>query len=1072
MDKLAQPKQPSLGEEPAVDSTDGPNRSTRRPSLKRRVKSQGDIPEPGFPLLPRRRRTGPASATIGRSAEERREATRRTLPPGVPTRSAWPLKDDGEGTAARQDGRGTEKLPGGVGGDGNGSSRSTANISAIEAMLEEGGGDAYLPARARDLPEAVAILGPPRPGSSVDGEHEQGHASRKAHPRGTRKKTKGSGCEGERNNARRYDDQTSESTNSLDAPREKQLAGGDLEPTFNDGRAGRASSGASSQAGRGDGTVERFLHPWQRALEASKRAITSRAEEHEAALLREKRRRSEARRAAAASKDCQKARKRVAARLGRHKQRRHRNRRSAANGDNAERDREQPQRLGFDREGTRFSTEGQRTNSPERLDDIGYAHRGDESGGHDDCLLQMRDALGWARRTLTALVQRLRDRGVAVDNSAPADGERTAKDREVVRVVNKLGRRLAAFEDEGVTFGVETAAAAAAAATAEPKEPAASDANSSLSLLRSRCETACESFEIEFGRMIDELIATAKSHPSNPNLQLSRFEDDSDGASPLIAAGSQSDDPISRSSGGTRRSADPPLAAPAATRSRRTAGTASFGLCSSCSVLPVARRCLDCEGDQADRDRCSSCFVREHREAPRHLHRFLRISGGSGGFGGDGSGGGGDHAEPKQLLLGGQGGHDTSAGNSETQGNSSGVGARCSRCGDLAAARRCRECRVDTCAACHFLAHRSPSRRSHVTEFVGETAVALQETLQSRNRRQSVEAARTAASGPSGNGDGDGEEEEEGASRDGGPGTAVVEPAVFGEDAAQSLAQVRRTIDAPVVRPRSQASRERGSNLHGRDGSSAECGEEEDLSDEADSGGTGLEAGCSYGNGSAGAFGGGRHVEAAGNDGSGSAFDDHIDHGGGRHADGSFEVTGDIVRGERGAAVTAVVSDSADDFDDSGRSEKREHKDADRRHQGGRRRVGGAKYALEVLEGIHEEDEEEKEGGAGSSVCSSLDDDTDDEGMVRNSQHFSRTNPAIILDVYLTRVLALVNAFLHFQRLPYRSPCFLRKATKARGHVTARYMTRGAVLASCNCFPSPSPCPDSFLVSESNRPTG
>ena len=107
MDKLAQPKQqPSPGKEATADPTDIDRSAAGRPSLKRRVKSQGDIPEADFPLLPRRRRTGPppASATVGRPAEERgvAGATRRTLPLGLPRRSAWPLQNDDEGAVTRQ----------------------------------------------------------------------------------------------------------------------------------------------------------------------------------------------------------------------------------------------------------------------------------------------------------------------------------------------------------------------------------------------------------------------------------------------------------------------------------------------------------------------------------------------------------------------------------------------------------------------------------------------------------------------------------------------------------------------------------------------------------------------------------------------------------------------------------------------------------------------------------------------------------------------------------------------------------------------------------------------------------
>lgn len=966
MDKLAQPKQLSPEETQGVDLSQA-DRSARRPSLKRRVKSQGDIPGPGFPLLPRRRRTGPASATIGRSpeAQEAAGATRRTLLPAVRRRSAWSLQNDDEGLVARQysSKRAEPRVGGDGGGDGDGVRvRSAANICAIEAMLEEGGGDAYLPARARDLPEAVAILGPPRPRFSDD---KRGGASQKGRPRGTGKTQTSLGYGGDKHNATGHIGRIPENIDSIDAPLESLSERGDLEPNGG-GRTGRRSSKASSRSRRHDGAEERFLHPWQRALEASKKAIKSRAEEHEAALLSEKQRRSEARRAAATSKDCQNARKRVAARLGRHKQRRNRRRRPAHNGDNAARDTERPPHSTSGRVSTRFDTEGHGEGSRGCLDGEVYScretrqqHAGDYIydgiiDGRDDFLHQMRDALGWARKTLTALVKRLRDREVAVDNLAASSDARTAKDMEVVRVVNGLRRRLAAFEDEGLTFGVETAAAAAAAKG--PLVPAS--ANSTWAHLRSRCEAACKSFENEFGHMIDELITTANIHPSNPNVSLSHFEGNTDSDSGLSAAGLENVQQQASRSGDFHRSADPALTASASTRSRKPVGAASFGLCRSCTVLPVARRCLDCEGSHADRDRCSSCFVREHREAPRHCHRFLRISGG-GSFDEDGTGDGGDHVEPERHL-GGQRGDTARAENPETRGNSSGVGARCSRCGDLAASRRCRECRVDTCAACHFLVHRSPSRRSHVTEFVGETAVAIQETLHARDRHQSGSApARTMASGAGRNS----ERGEDGAGGEDGTGEGIVGPAAFGEDAAQSLAQVRRTIDAPVVRPQPRASKERASLSCDRDdgdGGSVGPSEEGDLYDEADGDGETFEEERSRRSGRAGSCGSGGRVEA-------------------------------------------------EQTDDSDPFEGRGHRDADRHRGGGGK--DGERYALEVLKEINEEEEEEEEVGeesAGSSMYCSSNEDTDDEGMVRTSfQTDQFPQLSLISGVFTSGCLAL-----------------------------------------------------------------
>lgn len=158
MGKLAQPKKFSPDEEQRMDSTHA-DCSGRRPSLKRRVKSQGDIPEPGFPLLPRRRMTGPASATIGRSVGEREAtgATRRVFPPGMPRRGAWPLLHDDGGIVTPQDSGNIEKLHGGggsgCGGGDDGGVRSTANICAIEAMLEEGGGNPTYRATSATCPK-------------------------------------------------------------------------------------------------------------------------------------------------------------------------------------------------------------------------------------------------------------------------------------------------------------------------------------------------------------------------------------------------------------------------------------------------------------------------------------------------------------------------------------------------------------------------------------------------------------------------------------------------------------------------------------------------------------------------------------------------------------------------------------------------------------------------------------------------------------------------------------------------------------------------------------------------------
>lgn len=161
-------------------------------------------------------------------------------------------------------------------------------------------------------------------------------------------------------------------------------------------------------------------------------------------------------------------------------------------------------------------------------------------------------------------------------------------------------------------------------------------------------------------------------------------------------------------------------------------------------------------------------------------------------------------------------------------GNGQVSAARCSKCGDLAASRRCRSCGgVDMCAACHFLAHRSPSRRSHVTELLGENAIFVQEALHchrktGEHKRETGETKHTItgkpvtvgkigsdtvtispASATSGRRDDTKGEGWHGGVRcdDKAGGDERGDVGVFGEDAVRSLEEVRRTVPPPVVRP-------------------------------------------------------------------------------------------------------------------------------------------------------------------------------------------------------------------------------------------------------------------------------
>ncbi|CAM9729470.1 unnamed protein product, partial [Ectocarpus sp. 4 AP-2014] len=1023
VDKLSQPKKQQLYHPLEEERHTLPcdNHTTRRRTLKRQVKSQGDIPDSaddasarhhhpqrrtsapvpgggGFPSLPRARRGRLEPATAVRGAPWQR----KTLPRG--RKSAWPPLDDedGEGAVASDHyanpfGRYLE----GSGGGGGGGGRSRETICAIEAMLEEGGGDSYLPARARDLPEALAVLGPPKPDSSSK-DKARGSTARKKLRRGAGKK---SGEDPERKN-------NGHDTGGEESDRTARDA---LEASAENGSTGRSGNDPGPNTG-GEGHIrktppgwpsakpkraeERFLHPWQRALEATKRAVNARTGgQHEAALLEEQRCRREARRAAAESKDCRRAGRRVAARLGRQHGRRRRRRYGKSRGHGKGDRKMAPDRLeGSEDRRARLNSQGIEVSS--RDGKVGFHRRGYDEDD-DDFLRQLHDSLGWARKTLEALVRRLKDRGIAVESARAATASGggglggVAKDWEIVRVLNKLRRRVAAFEDEGISLGVNKATAA--------EEGVAGAAEA-----RSKCEAACESFEADFCHLIDELTATAKGLPSHPDLQL---RSTSVTHRALEASGSAHPGP-----GGA--------AAPDAAR-RTTFRSLSFGLCPSCSVLPVARRCLDCDGD--DRDRCSSCFVREHRDADRQRHRFLRIS----GCGREGA---------RTVAAPPRGAASVEKG--AVQEDSSGGGVRCSRCGDLAAARRCRDCRVDMCAACHFLTHRSTSSRSHVTEFVGETAVSMQEALHSRNRGAApgstgargsrddggeVAAKESWAScssspfsspsttqafrnvGNSGSGRVDAVSRE---ARDGRGGESPAPgEASFGKGAAQSLALVRRTIDAPAVPPPgpSQSLGGTGSGFCGPTGYFDCAGGEsehasrddarpidEEPSAEVDVGGsTSLtdgddgvhtsfeppgdnfveeEAGIPNGDGSPDEV---IHRDGAGHYGGGGWNGWEEGQGSDERGNGDVEIPEEITGGdgEHGPSDTAIHSIN---IKDDGRSR-------DILRAGAGRRGEGADMAEGIfggLEGIKEEEGLEGEKTNTSSEEDSDDDDDDDEGMV------------------------------------------------------------------------------------------
>lgn len=450
-------------------------------------------------------------------------------------------------------------------------SRSGETIRAIEAMLE-GGGAGYLPMCARDLPEAIAVLG-----------------SRSMSPKSVRNRDKSNNRNVHRKRGRNITEKE-----GWDKPK----ATGESPIPQKDGQTG--CDNASSEAGnyqtdgrkflsdrvRQDTTSERFLHPWQRKLEADKRdKLSSNIDEDLMQLAKDRRRRRQERRAAAGSEHCRRAGRRVAARLGRQRRRF----RSRAGGHTAQ-------------GRSQHSCIANNAGTNEEPECVGEGN-GKIVIGSEYSVEQMRDSLVWARKTMISLVKRLGHKGIDVPPLRSVDELTTPVAGDFKHLVGKLQQHLTSFEDDVATLGTQLISTTAGEATSR--------------VLGQRCDEACEVFESEFCRMIERLISvenvTQLNEVGPPVNPLSTCTATTVAASVSMQQGSRS---------------------------------SHLGLCPSCTILPVSRRCLDCEGDTADRDRCSGCFVRDHREAVRRNHCFLRISiggsGGSSGSGGGDIGGGGE----------------------------------------------------------------------------------------------------------------------------------------------------------------------------------------------------------------------------------------------------------------------------------------------------------------------------------------------------------------------------------------------------------------------------------------------
>ena len=746
--RLAQPKQKPKKTTEDEEDVIPPSGSRRK------VKSEGDTSHEGgrhcqrntsgscgFPSLRSRRGpTLPQRQGIGSNSYQEAKGDacyRASLLRGTSRRTAWCHREDiGSSEVARDYGEKVVSQTNIAGrhqpgeaclGDGRGS-RST--IRAIEAMLEKGAED-YLPTCVRDLPEAASLLGSqPAPSSG----QEKGRERRR--------------CTG----------RLAGRSKGLD--KKKAIDG---ECRRDPGRGELLDSTGATDSRRGTlsepSPEDRFLHPWQRSLEADKRLAAQKARREAAlkkALKVDQNRGGEARGDIAESEDCRRKRERAAARLGHH-QRQPRPRKCSGEetgvlGSSAEHRKDDLRIVGEekDRSAVRDVLESE--------DKGGSARPG--GGGADgvpydmDCITQMRDALGWARKTFEAVLKHLKRRGLVVNDAGQGKGES--------KLLNELRKHLTAFEDQGVTLGVEATA----------PENLAGDGKNTASF-ESRCHAACESFEADFSRLIDELTSTAKASFCQPQMPT------------LGAGGCDADTPADRPRLEIRSISQP------STKTAPRIRISCVRLCPSCSVLPVARRCLDCEGDDAERDRCAGCFVRGHRDETRSKHRFLRICNG---------GVTGTVVSTHGVAKAGQ------ATDQDERARARASFTRCSRCDDLAVARHCRDCDADMCAACHFLAHRTPSRQAHTTELVGETALAMQEAFHKRNKATDAQAGGRAGEKhypPSVSPASDRNERETG---DASGKVAWACGPDFGKDAVQSLAEVRRTIEAPLVRPLSRSS--------------------------------------------------------------------------------------------------------------------------------------------------------------------------------------------------------------------------------------------------------------------------
>lgn len=610
VDRLARPK-------PKSQQDNDTTTPTALPSSKRQVKSQGDLPGVEDDNTPIRVREGgsqvlsssPCRGIAGarnssrqglvipvRSCEEEDVPgvqSKRMLPPGMPRRNAWPLNDgnivsngesghealqeasDHGSTASdlaaplpnvhRSNGStgtllkhrsfsfatsgGQPSQHAGNDGEAPGGSirrgeRSGDTIRAIEAMLQSGG-EGYLPARARDLPEAAAIWEP-----RVISPKSVREKDKRAAKDGRRKERRRAGGKGDNRDRSRNVKHTRVGRNEEQARSDR----GSPESEMSRRSAGNRK-GFSSRS-RQDRVLERFLHPWQRKLEAEKRQKCCwSVEDEESALANEQRRRSEARRAAALSDDCRRAARRVAARLG-HQQHRSRVRHggnAVRNGSqrnlaaNAELDHEH----GVNPEGSAWP-----------IETASSQNGADRTAGAARSLWQMRDSLGWARKTMVALAKRLDTKGVNILSAPLTSEQRVSASGKVGNIIEEMQRHLEAFGDDMSALESHVAGATA-------------EGMSSLALAN-RFDQASETFESEFCQLIEKITAAVGK------AQLT----DSDSAP-------------------------------------------SAEYCPVCGVLPVARRCLECKGGREDRDRCSGCFVRDHRDASRCDHRFLRI--GSGG---------------------------------------------------------------------------------------------------------------------------------------------------------------------------------------------------------------------------------------------------------------------------------------------------------------------------------------------------------------------------------------------------------------------------------------------------------